>query len=265
MDVAVKNLDVTFPTRHAVRNVSFNAPAGKVTALIGPNGAGKSTALSAMAGLVASRGEVRVGGVDVASISTTERAQLLSLVPQNTDLRIGFSARDVVSMGRYPHRGRFAVETEADRQATEDALRAINALDIADQPVNELSGGQQQLIHIGRALAQDTNVVLLDEPVSALDLRHQVEVLQLLRMRAAQGTTVIVVLHDLNHVARWCDFAVLMEQGELAVEGSVNEVLQPSILSRVYGLPIAVDADHITSSLRVTPFPVDPHTFFDEG
>lgn len=254
--VEVRNLNVEFPTKYAVKDVSFSAPAGQVTALIGPNGAGKSTALSAIAGLVASTGQVVVGGREVASISAKNRAQLLSLVPQNTELRIGFSARDVVAMGRYPHRGRFAVETDADRRATDDALRAINAQDIAEQPVNELSGGQQQLIHIGRALAQDTAVVLLDEPVSALDLRHQVDVLQLLRDRANTGTTVIVVLHDLNHVARWCDHAVLMANGEVVSQGPVSNVLEPSTLSRVYGLPIAVRDDPDTESLRVIPHPL---------
>ncbi|ANE03345.1 ABC transporter ATP-binding protein [Corynebacterium crudilactis] len=254
--VEVRNLNVEFPTKYAVKDVSFSAPAGQVTALIGPNGAGKSTALSAIAGLVASTGQVVVGGREVVSISAKNRAQLLSLVPQNTELRIGFSARDVVAMGRYPHRGRFAVETDADRRATDDALRAINAQDIAEQPVNELSGGQQQLIHIGRALAQDTAVVLLDEPVSALDLRHQVDVLQLLRDRANTGTTVIVVLHDLNHVARWCDHAVLMANGEVVSQGPVSNVLEPSTLSRVYGLPIAVRDDPDTESLRVIPHPL---------
>lgn len=253
--VEIRDLNVEFPTRHAVKNVSFSAPAGKVTALIGPNGAGKSTALSAIAGLVESTGEVMVGGSGVASKSAKARARLLSLVPQNTELRIGFSARDVVAMGRYPHRGRFAVETDADRRATDDALRAINALDIAEQPVNELSGGQQQLVHIGRALAQDTAVVLLDEPVSALDLRHQVEVLQLLRARANSGTTVIVVLHDLNHVARWCDHAVLMADGKVVSQGDIRDVLEPATLSTVYGLPIAVRDDPETSSLRVIPHP----------
>lgn len=237
--VEVRNLNVEFPTKYAVKDVSFSAPAGQVTALIGPNGAGKSTALSAIAGLVASTGQVVVGGREVASISAKNRAQLLSLVPQNTELRIGFSARDVVAMGRYPHRG-----------------RVINAQDIAEQPVNELSGGQQQLIHIGRALAQDTAVVLLDEPVSALDLRHQVDVLQLLRDRANTGTTVIVVLHDLNHVARWCDHAVLMANGEVVSQGPVSNVLEPSTLSRVYGLPIAVRDDPDTESLRVIPHPL---------
>lgn len=114
--VEIRDLNVEFPSRHAVKNVSFSAPAGKVTALIGPNGAGKSTALSAIAGLVESTGEVMVGGSGVASKSAKARARLLSLVPQNTELRIGFSARDVVAMGRYPHRGRFAVET-ADRKS----------------------------------------------------------------------------------------------------------------------------------------------------
>ncbi|GAB3592771.1 Iron(3+)-hydroxamate import ATP-binding protein FhuC [Corynebacterium faecale] len=262
LSIEVKNLDVTFPTHHAVRGVSFHAPAGQVTALIGPNGAGKSTALSAMAGLIPSTGDVYVGGVGVSSQSTSDRARLMSLVPQDTELRIGFAARDVVAMGRYPHRKRFTAESEEDRRATEDALGAINALHIADQPVNELSGGQRQLIHIARALAQDTAVMLLDEPVSALDLRHQVEVLQLLRLRAAQGTTVVVVLHDLNHVARWCDHAVLMQQGELAAAGTVAEVLQPSTLSRVYGLPIAVDDDPTTGSLRITPFPTTTDPLF---
>ncbi|ALC05143.1 ABC transporter ATPase [Corynebacterium deserti GIMN1.010] len=257
MSVEVRELNVHFPTKHAVKDASFVAPAGKVTALIGPNGAGKSTALTAIAGLVASTGQVLMGGADVASKSAKALARVMALVPQNTELRIGFNARDVVSMGRYPHRGRFAVETAADRRATDDALREIHAEAIADQPVNELSGGQQQLIHIGRALAQDTSVMLLDEPVSALDLRHQVDVLKLLRARATLGTTVIVVLHDLNHVARWCDHAVLMSGGSVVSQGPVDEVLKPTRLSEVYGLPIDVRDDPATDSLRVIPYPIN--------
>ncbi|MEJ6014029.1 ABC transporter ATP-binding protein [Corynebacterium sp. H127] len=238
-----------------VRDVSFVAPAGQVTALVGPNGAGKSTLLAAIAGVLPCSGELLIDAHSIQDLSARRRAQQIAFVPQDTALTIGFSAAEVVALGRYPHRGRWSLETQHDREVTAGALEAVGAAHLAEQPVSELSGGERQLVHIARALAQDTPVLLLDEPVSALDLRHQVVVLELLRRLASRHVAVVVVLHDLNLVARWCDGAVLLGQGRVRAAGAVADVLTSPILEEVYQIPLAVSRNPHTGCLVLTPKP----------
>ncbi|MGO1896494.1 MAG: ABC transporter ATP-binding protein [Brachybacterium sp.] len=253
--LTVADLRIAYEEHVVVTGASFTAPAGAVTALIGPNGAGKSTLLKGIGGLVEAEGSVRHGEADLLRLRIRDRARHLSLVPQATTMSIAFTAREVVALGRHPLRRRFTRETEADQEAIEQALAAVGAADLAEQPVTELSGGQRQLVHIGRALAQQSPVLLFDEPTSALDLQHQVAIYSLLRERAEAGATVIVVLHDLGDVARWCDRAALLHRGRIRAAGPVEEVLDAALLSEVYATPITVDRSPVTGALVVTPWP----------
>lgn len=251
----VANLSVSYD-KPVLDNVSFDAPLGSVTALVGPNGAGKSTLLSAVAGLVPATGTVVHEQRNLDTLKPKERAKLISFVPQDTAMSIGFSAVDVVKQGRYPHRGRWEAERPHDRAIAQEALEKVGAQHLADQAVNELSGGQRQLVHIARAVAQDTPVMLLDEPVSALDLKHQVAVLELLTDLSKDGKAIVVVLHDLNLVSRWCDRAVLLHRGQIVAEGSTESVLTKEYLEPTYQLPLAIEHHPASNSRLITPKPV---------
>lgn len=251
----VTDLSVSFD-KPVLTNVSFEAPKGKVTALVGPNGAGKSTLLGAIAGLVPATGTITQEQQSLTSLSVRERARIMSFVPQDTAMNIGFSVEDVVKQGRYAHRGRWAQESATDRAKTAEALDKVGATHLARRPVNELSGGQRQLVHIARAVAQDTPVMLLDEPVSALDLKHQVAVLELLRALSAEGKAVVVVLHDLNLVSRWCHRAALLHHGSLKAEGDTDNVLTRENLEEIYQLPIAIEDHEASGSKLITPKPM---------
>ncbi|HIY66607.1 MAG TPA: ABC transporter ATP-binding protein, partial [Candidatus Agrococcus pullicola] len=184
---------------------------------------------------------VELDGTDLLKLKIDKRAKHMAMVPQTTTLTISFPAREIIAMGRHPHRGRFVRETPEDQRIIDEALDINGVRPFAEHPVDQLSGGQRQLVHLARAIAQSAPVLLPDEPTSALDLQHQVAVYQLLRQRADAGATVLVVLHDLNDVGRWCDRAVLLDRGHIRAEGTTDEVLTADQLSEVYGIPVAVE------------------------
>lgn len=259
--LSISDLSVSYDNHRVVHDVNFTVPPGQVTALIGPNGTGKSTLLGAVAGLIDSTGSVDLDGTDLLSLRIDDRARRMAMVPQTTTLSISFPAREVITMGRHPHRGRFARESPEDLRIIEDTLDITGVRPFADHPVDQLSGGQRQLVHLARAFAQSTPVLLLDEPTSALDLQHQVAVYQLLRKRAEAGATVLVVLHDLNDVGRWCDRAVLLNKGRVQAEGTTDRVLTEDLLSEVYGIPIGVERTGPPGRpprLTVVPLPDHP-------
>jgi iron complex transport system ATP-binding protein len=256
----IEQLQVAYDDHVVIPDASLSAPAGEITALIGPNGAGKSTLLKGIAGLIEARGRVLHDGVELLDLPVARRALHLAMVPQSTSLALSFTAREVVALGRHPHRRRFTRQTEADEREVDSALAAVGALEIAERGVDELSGGQRQLVHIARALAQASPVLLLDEPTSALDLKHQVAVYSLLRERARAGAVVVVVLHDLDDVARWCDRAVLLDDGGVRASGPTDEVLGAALLSEVYDVPITAERSPTTGALRLTPWPREERT-----
>ncbi|WP_297004859.1 ABC transporter ATP-binding protein [uncultured Corynebacterium sp.] len=242
-----------------VRDVSFHASDGQVTGIIGPNGAGKSTLLGALAGTRRHTtgkvlGTTVSGRADITRLRDRQRARVLATVPQDTALSFDFIARDVVSFGRHPHIGRFGRPTTRDLAIVEGALTRVDIRRFADRPVPTLSGGERQLVHIARALAQDTPFLLLDEPVSALDLHHELAVLTLLRDLAAQGRTVITVLHDLTQAARFCDRLILITDGQVRASGTPEEVLVPTVLDPTYRVRTTVRTDPDTHTPTVTAF-----------
>ncbi|MHA2790172.1 ABC transporter ATP-binding protein [Corynebacterium sp. S7] len=233
--------------------INFIAESGQVTGIIGPNGAGKSTLLSALSQLHdKARGTVEVDGTAINGYSDRQRARLIATFPQNTSLDFDFTAREVVAFGRHPHRGRLDRETDHDRNVVREAIARVGAESFADRPVPQLSGGERQLTHIARALAQATPVMLLDEPVSALDLRHQLVVLNLLHSLAKKGSTVVTVLHDLSQAARFCDQLVLIANGQVCATGPPEKVLLPDILAQTYGVHASIRRNPDTNSVDVT-------------
>lgn len=229
------NLSCRYGTRLAVRGASLTAEAGTLTALLGPNGAGKSTLLRALGGIGDFSGEVRLDGEPISGLSRREIARRMAFVPQDPPADVPFTALEIVLMGRSPHQGRLALEGPLDRRIAEEAMRAAQVLELADRPIDELSGGERRRVFLARALAQQPKVLLLDEPTAFLDLGHQALVMERAASLAREGLCVIAVLHDPNLAAGWADQAVLMKDGEIVAHGPAAEVLQVKILERLYG------------------------------
>ncbi|WP_435768779.1 ABC transporter ATP-binding protein [Nocardioides sp. SYSU DS0651] len=251
--LAGSGLVLGYPGTTVVHDVSVQLVPGAVTALIGPNGSGKSTVLRSLARLhKVDSGTVTVGADDAAPLSAREFARRVTLLSQSRPHPSGLEVRDVVAFGRHPHRGRFAGLGDADREAMDRAMKVTGVAEMADRPVDQLSGGELQRVWLATCLAQDTGVLLLDEPTNHLDLRYQVETLDLVRDLADHhGTALGVVLHDLNHAAAVADQVVLLHRGRVHAVGTPAEVLTGEHLSAVYGLPIRCLRDPETGVVRV--------------
>ena len=223
-----------------VDDVSILVPKGGVTALVGPNGAGKSTLLAVMARLMGAKaGTVSVDGHDVATTPSDVLAKRLAILKQDNHPGIRLTVRDLVGFGRYPHsRGRL---TDADRAHVEQAMGWLDLEGLGDRFLDELSGGQRQRAFVAMVLAQDTDYILLDEPLNNLDMAHAVAMMKLLRRAADElDRTFVVVLHDLNAAAVYSDHMVAMADGKVVAAGKTHELMNDDLLSRVFGLPISV-------------------------
>lgn len=211
---------------------------GECWAIVGPNGAGKSTLLKLMVGLhrpVA--GEVRIRGRNLSAMSGRDRARHVAYVPQHPPGDLDQSVRDVVLMGRFPHRSMGLFESAGDREIAERAMEVSGTLEFADRPMATLSGGEAQRVHVAAALAQEPELLLLDEPTASLDLRHQLAIFRILTERAsAEGSAVVVVTHDVNLAARFCSHVLLLDDGHGVATGPPDKVLTPEVLGPVYGV-----------------------------
>ncbi|MCM2505338.1 ABC transporter ATP-binding protein [Aureimonas altamirensis] len=224
-----------------VDGVSLQIPAGGVTAIIGPNGAGKSTFLSMVARLTPmSSGVVTVGGLDVSGTPGDILAKRLSILKQDNQIAMRLTVRDLVSFGRYPHsKGRL---TAADAAKVDEAIGFLNLGDLSERFLDELSGGQRQRAFVAMVLAQDTDYVLLDEPLNNLDMKHAVAMMQLVRNAADKlGKTVVVVLHDINFASCYADHIVAMRDGRLAMQGPPSQLITTEALAKVYDMEIPVE------------------------
>lgn len=248
MKIRLDRAGIRIERHWLVRNVSMEVLPNRITALVGPNGSGKSTVLRMLAGLWRpSEGHVSVDGSEMASLGRRDLARRIAFVPQNPRIDVPFTVRDVVSMGRHPHLGRFESTRPRDLEAVESALARVDVTDLADRRVNELSGGEFQRVVIARSLATEAEAILLDEPTSNLDLDHSLETLELLSRLAAEGKAIAVALHDLNAVARWADHAALLHRGRLRAHGTVLQVLSDDLLVPVF----EVDIERLQSSRGV--------------
>jgi iron-chelate-transporting ATPase len=244
-----------------VVDASLSLRAGEVTALVGPNGSGKSTLLRALARLHRpNQGSVCLpNGTCALSLSAKDFARRVSLLAQSRPTPVGVSVRDVVGYGRHPHRGRWRGSDPGGAAAVGRAMAVTGVGAMADRGVDELSGGELQRVWLATCLAQDTGVLLLDEPTTFLDLRYQVEILDLMRDLADQhGVAIGVVLHDLDQAAAVADRVALLQHGRVRGVGTPQEVLTPEALSSTYGIRIDVERDPHTQQLRARP--VGRHT-----
>ncbi|WP_181692960.1 ATP-binding cassette domain-containing protein [Natronomonas sp. LN261] len=237
-----------------LEDVSLRIPEGTFVALVGPNGAGKTTLLRTCNGLVSpATGAVRVDGRHVMSASPREIGRLVATVPQETAAVFDFDVSAFVAMGRTPHRSRFETADDADRTAVESALERTDTARFADRSVTELSGGERQRVVFARALAQETPVLLLDEPTASLDINHQRRTLALARELVAAGKTVVAAIHDLDLAARFCDRIALLSGGTVLADGPPDAVLTADRIESAFGVRTAVGTNPATGSLSVTP------------
>lgn len=244
-----RNIGMKYGDSTIIEDLSLRIPDGKVTAIVGPNGCGKSTLLAGLSRLhKLAKGAVLLNGQVIASQSSRDVARQLALLPQNTIAPEGLTVSELIRFGRQPHQGMFRQWSREDQDVVQTALKMTHLVDLADRPLESMSGGQRQRAWIAMAIAQSTPLLLLDEPTSALDLGHQIEVFELLRNLAAEGKTVVMVVHDLTSACRYADHLIAMHGGEVVAEGRPMDIVDPQLVERLYGVRCVMMEDPYTGT-----------------
>lgn len=229
-------LNIGYDQRLIVKNLSVLIPDKKITTIIGPNGCGKSTLLKAITRIISHQsGEVVLDGKDITKESTKILAKKMAILPQTPESASGLTVGELVSYGRFPYQKGFGRLTKRDLEMIDWALEVTGTTDFKFRPVDALSGGQRQRVWIAMALAQETDIIFLDEPTTYLDMAHQLEVLELLqKLNVEQERTIVMVLHDLNQAARFADYMIALKEGEIVKAGNCEEVMKHDVLSKVF-------------------------------
>ena len=251
----IRELTVAYGELVALRQVSLSLGAGELLGVVGPNGSGKSTLIRAITRLVRPLGgDIRLDGKEVGRLSQRELARWAAVVPQNPYLPDAFTVLEVALMGRTPHLGLLQSEGRADLAAVRRALEQTDTWHLASRRMGELSGGERQRVVVARALAQETPILLLDEPTAHLDMGHQATVLDLVRQLCrGEGKAVLATIHDLSLAGQYCDRLVMLNEGRIVGEGEPQEVLSPELLASVYGTRVSVFSHPLTGRPVVTP------------
>ena len=253
--LVAEQLTLGYGDRSVIEELDLSVPPGKITTIVGPNACGKSTLLRSMSRLLAPRtGQVVLDGASVHRMPAKQLARTLGLLPQSPIAPEGITVADLVGRGRHPHQGIFTRWTREDDEAVAEALLATDTVALADRAVDELSGGQRQRVWIAMALAQHTDLLLLDEPTTFLDVSHQVEVLDLLTdLNQRRGTTIVMVLHDLNLAARYADHLIALRNGSVHSAGDPASVLTPKMVESVFGIESQVIVDPTSGKPLMLP------------
>lgn len=250
-----RNLTLNYGGDNIVSDLTVDLPPAKITAIIGPNGCGKSTLLRALSRLLKPQsGHIYLGERKLEDYPRKELAKLLGLLPQSPTAPVGIVVADLVGRGRHPYQGMFGRWNSRDYEVVAEALQATGTTELAERSIDELSGGQRQRVWIAMALAQETNVLLLDEPTTYLDIANQLEVLDLLTdLNQKKCTTICMVLHDMNLAARYSDHLIAMRDGNIIAEGSPTTVITAANMKEVFGIECLVSLDPISGSPMVMP------------
>ncbi|MCM3041019.1 ABC transporter ATP-binding protein [Paenibacillus motobuensis] len=251
MSLKTSHLDIAYEDRLIVQDLNISIPTGEITALVGANGSGKSTILKTMARILQPKsGTVLLDGKSIHKQSTREVAKQLAILPQNPTAPEGLTVRELVSYGRFPHQKGFGGLKSEDRRVIDWALEATKMSEFSERGLEQLSGGQRQRAWIAMALAQETDILFLDEPTTFLDMAHQLEVMQLLeQLNHDLGRTIIMVVHDLNHAARYSQYMIAIKQGQAISSGTPEEVVTTGVLREVFG----IEADIVTDPRSGVP------------
>jgi len=252
--LTLKSISFSYGNHWSLDGISFGLTKGELVGMIGPNGSGKSTLLRIMDGLVRTdTGEVLLMNRPISSYRRHEVARQIAMVPQESIFRFNFSVLEVVLMGRFAHRGLFPFEEKKDLEIARESMRRTGTLDLERRSIHELSGGEKQRVLIARALTQKAQFILLDEPTSQLDIRHKVEIFELISsLVRGQGFGVMVVSHDISLAAQYCNRMLLLNKGRMYRIGSPDEVVTTDTIREVYQCPVLVDKNPITQTPRVT-------------
>jgi iron complex transport system ATP-binding protein len=255
------DLTLGYDSANILDHLDISVARGEILALVGPNGCGKSTLLRGLARLLKPNGgTVCLDGKEIHQIPTKELARKIGVLPQNSTAPEGLTVHELVAQGRFPHQGWLQQWSEVDERATQEALRITNMLPLADRQIDTLSGGQRQRAWIAMALAQDTDILLLDEPTTFLDIAYQLDVLDLARrLNREKGMTIVLVLHDLNQAARYADRMIVLGSGRVVADGTPQEVLTAEMLAAVFGVVVNIVIDPASG----TPVCL-PHTVIAE-
>jgi iron complex transport system ATP-binding protein len=253
--IEARGVHAGYRERAVLHDVSLEARRGELVSVLGPNGAGKSTLVRVLAGtLEPTAGAVWLAGKPAARLKRRDIARLLAVVPQETEVAFGFNVEQVVMMGRAPHQSGLLLPGSSDRGKVRLALERCELVDLAQRPVSELSGGERRRVVIARALAQEPEVLVLDEPAAHLDIRHAVALYEMARREVRERQLACVaVMHDLNAAARWSDRVILMKDGRIRASGSVEAVLEPGLLAEVFGLALRVGTDPVDGARYFLP------------
>lgn len=250
----VESATIGYDKRVISRGLSLAIPDESFTVIVGPNACGKSTLLRGLSRLLKpSAGQVVLDGADINSYKTKEAARRVGLLPQASIAPDGITVADLVARGRYPHQGFMRHWTEADEQAVARAMDQTAVTDLSGRLVDELSGGQRQRVWVAMALAQHTDILLLDEPTTFLDIAHQIELMELFTDLHRVGHTLVAVLHDLNHAARYGTHLIAMKDGEVVAEGTPEQIVTAELVEEVFGLRCLVVPDPVAGTPQVVP------------
>ena len=244
-----------YDNKTIIQGIDLEIPENKISVIIGANGCGKSTLLKTLAKLIKpGEGSVTLDGKAISKYPPKQLARMLGLLPQSPVVPEGITVADLVGRGRFPHQSLFSGWTKKDYEAVEEAMEFMNITEFADRDIDELSGGQRQRVWIAMALAQQTDILLLDEPTTFLDITYQVEILDLLtNLNRKYGTTIVMVLHDINLSARYADYIFALKDGELVSEGKPSEIITSDLVQSVFDLNSVVIPDPISNTPLVIP------------
>ncbi|MHA1723782.1 MAG: ABC transporter ATP-binding protein [Promethearchaeota archaeon] len=254
MTISAKEISFNYGSKLVLKDITIHFQKGFLYGILGPNGSGKTTFLKILSGVLKSElGEVIVDDILINTMNPREIAKKIAMVPQTTSINFDYTVEEIVMMGRYSHIGRFSQESPEDKRIVDEILKKLKLHELRKRSFNELSGGELQKVIIGRALAQNGKIILLDEPTTHLDINYKIEFMMMMRNYVEEGKIIIAVLHDLNLAAQFCDKIILLNDGKIKAFGPVEEIITRENIKTVYNIDVVVRKNVYTNSIFVTP------------